>query len=86
MNVSSIILWINCKQLSSITVENEINRLFTIQVLKRSQTGLNMNKICLWINQAIIVKSMWTFSIYMNNILRFFRYFMNIKNIGVEYE
>lgn len=30
MNESSIILWINCKQLSSIIVEDEINRLFTI--------------------------------------------------------
>ena len=86
MNVSSIILWINCKQLSSIIVEDEINRLFTIQVLKCSQTGLNMNKMCLWINQAIIVKSMWTFSIYMNSVLRLFRNFMNIKNVGVEYE
>ena len=63
MNVSSIILWINCKQLSSIIVEDEINKLFTIQVLKCSQSGLNMNKI-----------------------LRLFRNFMNIKNIGTEYE
>ena len=86
MNDSSMILWINCKQLSSIIVEDEINKLFTIQVLKCSQSGLNMNKICLWINLSIIVKSIWTLSIYMNNVLRFFRNFMNVKNVGVEYE
>ena len=40
----------------------------------------------MWINQAIIVKSIWTLSIYMNSMLRLFRNFMNIKNVGVEYE
>lgn len=58
MNESRVILWINCKEYSSIIVKLEVYNVFTIQVLICSQLKEYVNKVCRWINQVIIVNKL----------------------------